>query len=61
MKKFTLVILSLAFASGCATKPYEDARCVDEVIVPIQASTLLLGFSTSANAEAEPTFCLKYQ
>ncbi len=61
MKKFTLVVLSLAFVSACATKPYEGAQCVDELVMPIQASTVLLGFSTGANAEAEPTFCLKYQ
>lgn len=61
MKKFTFVILSLVFLNGCATKPYEDAQCVDELVVPVEASTLLLGFSTNANARAEPTFCLKYQ
>lgn len=61
MKKFTLVILSLAFTTACASKPYEQAQCVDELVMPVQMSASLWGFSTGANAEAEPTFCLKYQ
>jgi len=61
VKKFTIAVLSLVFASACATKPYEDAQCVDELVMPIQASTVLLGFSTSAEGSAEPTFCFEYR
>ena len=61
MKKFTIAVLSLVFLSACATKPYEGAQCVDELVMPIQTSTVLLGLSTAADASAEPTFCFEYR